>query len=337
MKLIIDAMSGDNAPEALVSGCVMAAKEFGQEYVLVGKENIIRDLLKKENAEDLPITVRNADEVVDMHDDPARVLRRKKDSSMAVAFRMLADGEGDALVSAGNTGAQLSGATLIVKRIRGIRRAALPTLLPTKTGKVLLIDSGANVECTPEYLLQFAFMGSFYMQKVAGVEKPRVGLINNGTEDSKGDSLRKEAYVLLKQAGDEGRIHFVGNVEGNDIMLGGCDVAVTDGFTGNVVLKTIEGAAKFLGSGIKKVFLTSLRTKLGYLFVKPQLKGFMALMDSSEIGGAPFLGVSKPVFKAHGSSNARAIRSAIMQAIRYVEGDVVKTIEENIDQMTISY
>lgn len=337
MKLIIDAMSGDNAPEALVSGCVMAAKEFGQEYVLVGKEDIIRDLLKKEKAEGLPITVRNAEEVVDMHDDPARVLRRKKDSSMAVAFRMLADGEGDALVSAGNTGAQLSGATLIVKRIRGIRRAALPTLLPTKTGKVLLIDSGANVECTPEYLLQFAFMGSFYMQKVVGVANPRVGLINNGTEDSKGDPLRKEAYAMLKKAGDEGRIHFVGNVEGNDIMLGGCDVAVTDGFTGNVVLKTIEGAAKFLGSGIKKVFLTSLRTKLGYLFVKPQLKGFMALMDSSEIGGAPFLGVSKPVFKAHGSSNARAIRSAIMQAIRYVEGDVVKTIEENIEQMTISY
>ena len=337
MKLIIDAMSGDNAPEALVSGCVMAAKEFGQEYVLVGKEDIIRDLLKKEKAEGLPITVRNAEEVVDMHDDPARVLRRKKDSSMAVAFRMLADGEGDALVSAGNTGAQLSGATLIVKRIRGIRRAALPTLLPTKTGKVLLIDSGANVECTPEYLLQFAFMGSFYMQKVVGVANPRVGLINNGTEDSKGDPLRKEAYAMLKKAGDEGRINFVGNVEGNDIMLGGCDVAVTDGFTGNVVLKTIEGAAKFLGSGIKKVFLTSLRTKLGYLFVKPQLKGFMALMDSSEIGGAPLLGVSKPVFKAHGSSNARAIRSAIMQAIRYVEGDVVKTIEENIDQMTISY
>ena len=337
MKLIIDAMSGDNAPEALVSGCVMAAKEFGQEYVLVGKEDIIRDLLKKEKAEGLPITVRNATEVVDMHDDPARVLRRKKDSSMAVAFRMLADGEGDALVSAGNTGAQLSGATLIVKRIRGIRRAALPTLLPTKTGKVLLIDSGANVECTPEYLLQFAFMGSFYMQKVVGVEKPRVGLINNGTEDSKGDPLRKETYALLKKAGDEGRIHFVGNVEGNDIMLGACDVAVTDGFTGNVVLKTIEGAAKFLGSGIKKVFLTNVRTKLGYLFVKPQLKGFMALMDSNEIGGAPLLGVSKPVFKAHGSSNARAIRSAIMQAIRYVEGDVVKTIEENIDQMTISY
>ena len=212
MKLIIDAMSGDNAPEALVSGCVMAAKEFGQEYVLVGKEDIIRDLLKKEKAEGLPITVRNATEVVDMHDDPARVLRRKKDSSMAVAFRMLADGEGDALVSAGNTGAQLSGATLIVKRIRGIRRAALPTLLPTKTGKVLLIDSGANVECTPEYLLQFAFMGSFYMQKVVGVEKPRVGLINNGTEDSKGDPLRKETYALLKKAGDEGRIHFVGNV-----------------------------------------------------------------------------------------------------------------------------
>jgi glycerol-3-phosphate acyltransferase PlsX len=200
---------------------------------------------------------------------------------------------------------------------------------------VLLIDSGANTECTPEYLLQFAFMGSFYMQKVVGLEKPRVGLINNGTEDTKGDPLRKEAYALLKKAGDEGRIHFVGNVEGSDIMLGTCDVAVTDGFTGNVVLKTIEGAAKFLGSGIKKVFLTNVRTKLGYLLVKPQLKSFMQVMDSSEVGGAPFLGVSKPVFKAHGASDARAIRSAIMQAIRYVEGDVVKTIEENIDQMTL--
>lgn len=335
MKLIIDAMSGDNAPEALVSGCVMAAKEFGYEYVLVGKEDVIRKLLKQENAENLPITVRNATEVVDMHDDPARVLRRKKDSSMAVAFQMLANGEGDAMISAGNTGAQLSGATLIVKRIRGIRRAALPTLLPCKTGKVLLIDSGANVECTPEYLLQFAFMGSFYMRQVVGVENPRVGLINNGTEDTKGDTLRKEAYAMLKQAGEEGRINFIGNVEGSDIMGGGCDVAVTDGFTGNVVLKTIEGAAKFLGSGIKSVFLTSLQTKLGYLFVRPQLKSFMSVMDSSEVGGAPFLGVSKPVFKAHGGSNARAIRSAVQQAIRYVDGGVVEMIEENVERMTL--
>ena len=336
MKLILDAMSGDNAPEAIVSGCVMAAKEFGQEYVLVGQEDKIRALLDKEQAGDLPIAIRNATEIVDMHDDPARVLRRKKDSSMAVAFQMLADGEGDAMVSAGNTGAQLSGATLIVKRIRGIRRAALPTLLPTKTGgKVLLIDSGANVECTPEYLLQFAFMGSFYMQKVVGVDKPRVGLINNGSEDTKGDPLRKEAYALLKQAGDEGRIVFVGNVEGNDIMKGTCDVAVTDGFTGNVVLKTIEGAASFMGSGLKKVFLSGVRTKLAYLLVKPALKEFMSVMDASEIGGAPFLGVTKPVFKAHGGSDARAIRSAVQQAIRYVEGNVVETIEQNIEQMTI--
>ncbi len=335
MKLIIDAMSGDNAPQALVSGCVMAAKEFGHEYVLVGQETVIRELLNKEGAENLPITVRNATEVVDMHDDPARVLRRKKDSSMAVAFQMLADGEGDAMVSAGNTGAQLSGATLMVKRIRGIRRAALPTLLPSKSGKVLLIDSGANVECTPEYLLQFAFMGSFYMRQVVGVKKPRVGLLNNGTEDTKGDALRKEAYALLKQAGEQGRIAFVGNVEGSDIMMGGCDVAVTDGFTGNVVLKTIEGAAKFLGKGIKQVFLTSAKTKLGYLFVRKQLKSFMAVMDSSEVGGAPFLGVSKPVFKAHGGSDARAIRSAVKQAILYVEGDVIEMIEQNIDQMTL--
>lgn len=335
MKLIIDAMSGDNAPEALVSGCVMAAKEFGHEYVMVGKEDVIHKLLKQENAENLPITVRNATEVVDMHDDPARVLRRKKDSSMAVAFQMLANGEGDAMISAGNTGAQLSGATLIVKRIRGIRRAALPTLLPCKTGKVLLIDSGANVECTPEYLLQFAFMGSFYMRQVVGVKNPRVGLINNGTEDTKGDPLRKEAYAMLKQAGEEGRINFVGNVEGSDIMGGGCDVAVTDGFTGNVVLKTIEGAAKFLGSGIKSVFLTGMKTKLGYLLVRSPLKSFMSVMDSSEVGGAPFLGVSKPVFKAHGGSNARAIRSAVQQAIRYVDGGVVEMIQENVERMTL--
>ncbi len=336
MKIIIDAMSGDNAPQALVSGCVAAAKEFGQEYVLVGQEEIIRDLLKKEGAEDLPITVRHATEIVDMHDDPARVLRRKKDSSMAVAFNMLKDGEGDAMVSAGNTGAQLSGATLIVKRIRGIRRAALPTLLPRKGGeKVLLIDSGANVECTGEYLLQFAFMGSFYMQKVVGVESPRVGLVNNGTEDTKGDALRKEAYELLKKAGEEGRINFVGNVEGSDVMKGGCDVAVTDGFTGNVILKTVEGVATFMGSEIKHMFLRNLKTKLAYLLLKPALRDFMKLMDASEVGGAPFLGVSKPVFKAHGGSDARAIRSAVMQAIAYTEGNVVQVIEENVEEMTV--
>ena len=335
MKIIVDAMSGDNAPEAIVSGCVQAAREFGEEYILVGKEAVVRDLLTKENGTDLPITVVNADDIIDMHDDPATAVRRKKEASMSVALRLLHDGEGDAMISAGNTGALLSGATLVVKRIKGIRRAALPPLMPCKGGHVLLVDAGANAECTPEYLLQFAYMGSFYMEKVRGVKKPRIGLINNGAEDTKGDTLRKETYQLLKQAGDEGRINFIGNVEGSDVPKGVCDVAVTDGFTGNIMLKTVEGVASFLMGELKNVFTTNLKTKLAYLMVKPAMRGMKKLLSSNEVGGAPFLGITKPVFKAHGSSDARAIRSAVMQAIDFVHADVVGEIERNIDHMTL--
>ena len=335
MKIIIDAMSGDNAPQAQVSGCVQAAKEFGQEYILVGQEAVLRDLLAKEQAENLSITIHDAQEIIDMHDDPATAVRRKKDASMSVALRMIKDGEADAMISAGNTGALLSGATLVTKRIRGIPRAGLPTQLPCKGGHVLLIDSGANVECTEEYLLQFAFMGSFYMEKVMGVENPRVGLVNNGAEDTKGDPLRKAAYDVLKAAGDAGRINFIGNVEGSDIPNGACDVAVTDGFTGNILLKTVEGVAGFLMGTLKDVFLTSARTKLAYLLVKPAMGGLKKMMSSKEVGGAPFLGISKPVFKAHGSSDAYAIRSAVKQAIAYVNADVVGEIQRNIDNMTL--
>ncbi|MCD8355225.1 MAG: phosphate acyltransferase PlsX [Clostridia bacterium] len=335
MKIIIDAMSGDNAPEAIVAGCVTAAREFGQEYILVGKEAVIQQLLAKEKAENLPISIRNAEDVIDMHDDPATAVRRKKDASMSVALHMIKNGEGDALISAGNTGALLSGATLVTKRIRGIRRAALPTQLPCKGGHVLLLDSGANAECTPEYLLQFAYMGSFYAEKVMGIKNPRIGLVNNGAEDTKGDTLRKETYAMLKAASDEGRINFVGNVEGSDVPKGACDVAVTDGFTGNVMLKTVEGVASFLMGELKSMFLTNTRTKLSYLLLKPAMGGLKKMMSSSEVGGAPFLGVSKPVFKAHGSSDARAIRSAVKQAMAYVEADVVGEIERNIDHMTL--
>lgn len=335
MKLIIDAMSGDNAPEAVVSGCVMAAREFGQEYILVGKEDVIRTLLAKEKAENLPISIYHAPDVIDMHDDPSTAVRRKKESSMAAALYLLRDGKGDAVISAGNTGALLSGATLVNKRVKGIRRAALPTTLPCKGGHVLLLDSGANAECTPEYLLQFAYMGSFYTEKVLGVKKPRVGLVNNGAEDTKGDTLRKETYQMLQAAAKEGRINFVGNVEGSDVPNGVCDVAVTDGFTGNVLLKTVEGVAGFLMGELKNVFLHSARTKLAYLLVKPAMKGLKKLLSASEIGGAPFLGISKPVFKAHGSSDARAIRSAVKQAIDFVTADVVGEIERNIEHMTL--
>lgn len=335
MKIIIDAMSGDNAPEAIVSGCVMAAREFGQEYILVGKETVIKQLLAKEKAEDLPISIRHAEDVIDMHDDPATAVRRKKDASMSVALRMMKDGEGDAMISAGNTGALLSGATLVTKRIRGIRRAALPTQLPCKGGRVLLLDSGANAECTPEYLLQFAYMGSFYAEKVMGIKKPRVGLVNNGAEDTKGDTLRKETYAVLQAASDAGRINFIGNVEGSDVPNGVCDVAVTDGFTGNVMLKTVEGVAGFLMGELKNMFLTNTRTKLSYLLLKPAMGGLKKMMSSSEVGGAPFLGISKPVFKAHGSSDARAIRSAVQQAMAYVEADIVGEIENSIAYMAL--
>ena len=335
MKLIIDAMSGDNAPKAIVSGCVMAAREFGQEYILVGKEAVIKELLAKEKAEDLPISIRNAEDVIDMHDDPATAVRRKKDSSMSVALRMVRDGEGDAMISAGNTGALLSGATLVTKRIRGIRRAALPTQLPCKGGRVLLLDSGANAECTPEYLLQFAYMGSFYAEKVMGIKKPRVGLVNNGAEDTKGDTLRKETYAVLQAASEAGRINFVGNVEGSDVPKGACDVAVTDGFTGNVMLKTVEGVAGFLMGELKNMFRTKTRTKLAYLLLTPAMGGLKKMMSSSEVGGAPFLGIARPVFKAHGSSDARAIRSAVKQAMAYVEADVVGEIENSIEYMAL--
>lgn len=335
MKIIIDAMSGDNAPEAIVSGCVMAAREFGQEYILVGKETVIKQLLAKEKAEDLSISIRHAEDVIDMHDDPATAVRRKKDASMSVALRMMKDGEGDAMISAGNTGALLSGATLVTKRIRGIRRAALPTQLPCKGGRVLLLDSGANAECTPEYLLQFAYMGSFYAEKVMGIQKPRVGLVNNGAEDTKGDTLRKETYAVLQAASDAGRINFIGNVEGSDVPKGTCDVAVTDGFTGNVMLKTVEGVASFLMGELKNIFLTNTRTKLSYLLLKPAMGGLKKMMSASEVGGAPFLGISKPVFKAHGSSDARAIRSAVQQAMAYVEADIVGEIENSIEYMAL--
>lgn len=335
MKIIVDAMGGDNTPEAAVKGAIMAAKEFNKEIILVGNETAIRSVLKAENADSDQIRVVNAATEVDMHDDPASVLRVKKDSSMAVAINLLVSGEGDALVSSGSTGALLSGATLFVKRIKGIRRGALAPIMPTKTGKVLLIDGGANVECTPEYLLQFGFMGSFYMKKMLGIENPRVGLVNNGAEDSKGGALQKAAYALLKKASDEGRINFIGNVEGRDVPLGACDVAVCDGFTGNILLKTVEGVAKFLVDMLKNVFSQSLATKLAYLLVKPGMKNFKKALNYKEVGGAPFLGISKPVIKAHGSSDALAFCSAIRQAIIYAESGIISEICDNIQYMTI--
>ena len=337
MKIIVDAMGGDNAPESAAWGGALAAKEYGEQVLLVGDPDKVAAILKDKGMEHTPgVTIMPASDLVDMHDDPATVLRRKPDSSMAVAFKLLKSGEGDALVSAGNTGALLTGATLYGGRIKGIRRGALAPVMPCKSGQVMLCDAGANTECTAEMLLQFAFLGSLYAEKINGIKNPRVGLVNNGTEDTKGDPLRKEAYALLKKAGDEGRLNFVGNVEGSMVPLGACDIAVCDGYSGNVMLKTIEGVAKFMAGAIKDVFMRNTATKLSYLACKKGMDEFRDLFNQDKIGGAPFLGIAKPVIKAHGSSNEIAVMNAVRQAIAYTKSGMIQAVSENIQYMTIA-
>jgi len=332
MRILIDAMGGDHAPDAIVQGAIDAAKEFGVQIVLVGRGETILKSLSKLGLDTLPqgIEIANADDVVDMHDDPANVVRRKKDSSMVVGLRMLADGNGDAFISAGSTGALLSAATLVVKRVRGIRRAAMCPEIPTKTGTTLLIDCGANAECTPEFLVQFAFLGSLYAKKAQGKTNPTVGLLNIGTEDSKGTPLQKETYALLQQADARGLIHFAGNVEAREVPMGAVDVVVADGFSGNVLLKGIEGTASLMAGMMKDMFKKNLATKIGALLCKDGIAAFKKKMDYREIGGTMLLGITKPVIKAHGSSDARAIRSAVRQAMEAVRSDMTAELQASM-------
>ena len=331
MRILIDAMGGDHAPDAMVQGAIDAAKEFGVQIVLVGRGEAILQSLNKLGMDTLPegIEIANADDVVDMHDDPATVVRARKDSSMVVGLRMLADGEGDALISAGSTGALLTAATLVVKRVKGIRRAALCPEIPTDN-RTLLIDCGANAECTPEFLVQFAFLGSLYARKVQNKLTPTVGLLNIGAEDSKGTELQKQTYVLLEKAKEQGLLNFVGNVEARDVPLGAVDVVVADGFSGNILLKSIEGTASFMSGMLKSMFKKNLLTKLSALACKDGITAMKKRMDYREVGGTMLLGISKPVVKAHGSSDARAIRSAVRQAMETVRSDLTKTLQENI-------
>ena len=338
MKIIVDAMGGDNAPQAVVEGAVAAAKEYGVDIVLVGKQDIVEALVKENGGDALgdKISIVNASEVVDMEDDPTTVLRNKKDSSMSVALHLLKDGGGDACISAGSTGALLTGATLIVKRVHGIRRAAMAPVMPNGNKGALLIDCGANTECTAEYLLQFAYMGSFYAKNILGVENPRVALLNVGAEDTKGGELQHESFAILKEAGDAGNINFIGNIEAKDAYFNAAEVIVTDGFSGNVMLKTIEGTAKFLMTNLKDAFLSSVKTKIAALLMKDKLEDLKKILDPSEVGGTALLGISKPVIKAHGSSDARAIKNAVRQAVTFVDAGVAEEIAQNIDLMTIA-
>ena len=336
MKIILDAMGGDNAPEAPVLGAIEAAKTFGTQITLVGRGEAILEVLKKHNIDTLPagMEVANADDVVDMHDDPASVIHKRKNSSMVVGLKMLAEGQGDAFVSAGSTGALLTGATLIGKRVKGVRRAAMGPAFPNKAGgRTIICDCGANAECTPEFLLQFALMGTLFAKKNWGLQNPKVGLLNIGTEDSKGTKLQKDALVLLKNAHEKGLINFVGNIEGRDVPLGTVDVCVCDGFSGNVLLKTIEGTAMFMGSVVSKMFKKNAVSKLAAALVMKDIKAFKKLLDYREIGGTQFLGIKKAVIKAHGSSDALAFRNAINQAAQAAEADFSQELETGLKEL----
>ena len=334
MKIIVDVMGGDNAPDEIVKGALKAIGESGIEVVLAGRGEDILRVIERMGLKELPRSVEivNASEVIDIKDDPATAVRIKKDSSLAVALGLLRDGRGDALVSAGSTGALLSGATLIVKRARGIRRAALAPFIPNADGGFVLIDCGANSECTAEYLLQFAFMGSIYAQSVHKIITPRVGLLNNGAESTKGTPLQLETYALLEDAGQNGLLNFIGNVEAKDAMKGACDVLVCDGFTGNVLLKSLEGMAWVIISELKNIYKKNWISKLSALLIKKSFSGLKVKMNPDAIGGTALLGISKPVIKAHGSSNADAICNAISQAAKAAETDIATHLQDSISR-----
>ena len=339
MKIIVDAMGGDNAPLEIVKGALAGQKHWGVDIVLTGDENAIREALTRCGQPEVPAGMEliSTSQTVEMCDDPATVFRRKKDTSMGVGLTMLREGQGDALVSAGSTGALLTGATLITKRIHGIRRAATAPVIPTTTGQAVLIDCGANAECTPEYLVQFAYLGNFYAQQVLGLAKPRVGLLNIGAEDSKGTDLQKQTLARLRQAAEEGHLHFIGNIEAKEAIKGGCDVIVTDGFSGNILLKTMEGVGSFAGSALKGMFKKNLLTKLAALAVMPGLNDFKAKLDPNKVGGTAFIGIARPVIKAHGASNAEAIENAIGQAAAFARSGLIEKIEENVNLMKIEH
>ena len=333
MKIIVDAFGGDNAPLEVIKGSRMAVDELGYEIVLVGNEKIIKDEAEKNNISLSGITIVHAPDVISMDDEPMDVMKSKSNSSMSKGLQLLALGEGDAFVSAGNSGALAVGATLKVKRIKGIKRCAFAPVIPKDKGFFMLIDSGANVECRPEMLRQFAVMGYIYMKNVMVVENPRVGLANVGTEKTKGDELRYETFNLLQETKN---INFIGNIEARDIPGDIADVVVADGFTGNIILKLYEGMAKSVFGKIKDIFKKNFKGKLAASLIMPELKELKKRMDYSEHGGAPLMGISKPVFKAHGSSDAKTFKSAIRLAGEYVKRNVVGLISKSLEEYNSS-
>ena len=330
MRVVVDAFGGDNAPLEIVKGAAIAVNELGIDITLVGDQNKIEEIIVKENLEfgDSLIIV-DTDDIIDMHDDPTTLLKAHSNSSMALAFKELAEDRADAFVSAGSTGAVVVGGTLIVKRIKGIKRPALAGMIPSPNGHYMLMDMGANAECRPEMLCQFGVMASAYLKGVEGKENPTIGLLNIGTEDSKGGELQKESYKLLENA----PINFVGNIESREMPKGVCDAVITDGFTGNIALKLIEGTASTFFKLVKNALYKSIKNKLAALVIKKDLYSLKSMMDSTEVGGAPLLGVKKPVIKAHGNSNAKAFKNAIRQAVIFTQNGVIENITETLEKI----
>ncbi len=329
MKIIMDGFGGDHAPDEVIKGARQAADDFGAEIILAGRESTLRERAQALGVSLDGIGILDAPDVISMEDAPTDVVRAKKNSSMAVGLRAIAAGEGDAFVSAGSTGALVVGARTYVRCIPGLRRAALSPLVPCNTGCYMLLDSGANAECRPDMLLHFGYMGSIYMEKVLHIKKPRVGLANIGTEPTKGTDLQREAYKLLQ----ESSLNFVGNVEGRAIPLGVCDVVVTDGFTGNMILKTTEGVGLAFAGNVKSIFKRNAFTMMAGALVMGGLRDFKKKMDYTEYGGAPLMGIARPVIKAHGSSTAKAFRNAVRQAVSFVDEGVIGDIQKSLPKL----
>ncbi len=324
MKIIVDAMGGDNAPEAVVKGCLLARDEHNVNIVLSGKEDILKKCIENETKDYRNIEILNAEDVITNDDKPVMAIRRKKESSLVKALHAVKNNEVDAIVSAGSTGALLSGATLIIGRIGRLERPALAPFIPTDKGFCLLLDAGANVDCKPEFLADFALMGSIYIKQVLNIDNPRVGLLNIGGEEGKGNQLTIDTYELLKNS----NLNFVGNIESRYVLSGAADVVVADGFAGNILLKSIEGTASYIMKGLKEELTSGFRSKIGALLVKPALRNFKKRLDYGEVGGAMLLGVNAPVIKAHGSSDSIAIKNAINQTKNILDNNVVNLIRE---------
>jgi glycerol-3-phosphate acyltransferase PlsX len=328
MKIVVDAMGGDHAPEAVVEGALMAASEYSTEIILTGLSETVQTILDRlDPVHKLPVQVVHADEVVEMHDLPGKVLRSKRKSSMKIGLDLLKEGTASAFVSAGNTGAVLAYSTVILRPLKGVDRPAIAIQLPTLKGNAILLDAGANVDCKTSQLFQFGIMGHVFAEYILGKENPRVGLLSIGEEDGKGNEIVKEVFQMLKAS----HINFIGNIEGKEVYRGNADVIVCDGFTGNIALKISESLAEMIGTNLKRMFQNNWASKLGYLLLKPQLDQFKKKVDYSETGGAPLLGVNGVVIIAHGNSSPKAIKNAINRARELCEKNINEHIREDIE------